>query len=106
MSGKAASREKRGHTQSLIVIITSWFEIALDELRNRRILREKGDCKQSIPTKTSSPLLFWTPGWPGGGLRPASGETPSGHVLTKSDRCMHVCVYVCINVCVCPEPLF
>ena len=28
-------------------IITSWFAIALDEIRTRRILREKEDCKQS-----------------------------------------------------------
>ena len=34
--------------QSLIVITTSWFAIALDEIRTRRILREKADCKQSI----------------------------------------------------------
>ena len=33
--------------QSLIVITTSWFAIALDEIRTRRILREKADCKQS-----------------------------------------------------------
>ena len=30
------------------VIITSWFGIALDEIRTRRILKEKADCKQSI----------------------------------------------------------
>ena len=34
-------------SQSLIVIITSWFAIGLDEVRTRRILREKADCKQS-----------------------------------------------------------
>ena len=34
-------------SQSLIVIITSWFAIALDEVRTRRILREKAECKQS-----------------------------------------------------------
>ena len=34
-------------SQSLIVIITSWFAIALDEIRTRRILREKADCKPS-----------------------------------------------------------
>ena len=28
---------------SLIVIIPSWFAIALDEIRTRRILREKAD---------------------------------------------------------------
>ena len=32
---------------SLIVIITSWFAISLDEIRTIRILREKADCKQS-----------------------------------------------------------
>ena len=31
-----------------IVIITSWFAIALDEIRTRRILREKTDCKQPM----------------------------------------------------------
>ena len=34
-------------SKSLIVIITSWFAMALDEIRTRRILREKADCKQS-----------------------------------------------------------
>ena len=34
-------------SQYLVVIITSWFAIALDEIRTRRILREKADCKQS-----------------------------------------------------------
>ena len=29
------------------VIIMSWFAIALDEIRTRRILREKANCKQS-----------------------------------------------------------
>ena len=36
-------------SQSLIVIITSWFAIALDEIRTRQILREKADCMQSTP---------------------------------------------------------
>ena len=27
--------------------MTSWFAIALDEIRTRRISREKADCKQS-----------------------------------------------------------
>ena len=35
-----------------IVIITSWFAIALDEIRTRRILREKTDCKQSSTGQT------------------------------------------------------
>ena len=30
------------------VIITSWSGISLDEIRTKRILREKADCKQSI----------------------------------------------------------
>ena len=37
-------------SQSLIVIITSWFAIALDEVRTRQILREKADCRQSTRT--------------------------------------------------------
>ena len=28
----------------------------------------------AVPTKTPSPLLFWTQGWSGPGLRPAPGE--------------------------------
>ena len=47
-AGERQSREPREtRAQSLIVIITSWFAIALDEIRTRRILREKADCKQS-----------------------------------------------------------
>ena len=38
-------------SQSVIVIKTSWFAIALDDIRTRRILREKADCKQSIPCR-------------------------------------------------------
>ena len=34
-------------SQSLIVITTSWFAIALGKIRTRRILRKKADCKQS-----------------------------------------------------------
>ena len=34
------------NVKQCIVIITSWFAIALDEIRTRRILREKADCKQ------------------------------------------------------------
>ena len=41
-------------SQSLIVIITSWFAIALDEIRTRRILGEKADCKQSTVWNISS----------------------------------------------------
>ena len=48
---EATSREKRGRKPAKkffsrlvsIVIITSWFAIALDEIRTRRILREKAD---------------------------------------------------------------
>ena len=43
----AARNEGVVWSQSLIVIITSWFAIALDEIRTRRILREKADCQQS-----------------------------------------------------------
>ena len=52
MSGKAESREKRGRPERKKKI-TSWFAIALDEIRTRRILREKADCKQSnsYPTR-------------------------------------------------------
>ena len=35
-------------SQSLIEKITSWFAIALDEIRTRWILREKAGCKQSM----------------------------------------------------------
>ena len=28
----------------------------------------------AVPTKTASPLRFWTPHWPGAGLRPVPGE--------------------------------
>ena len=38
-SGEVGSREKRGRKP--------WFAIALDEIRIRRILRKKADCKQS-----------------------------------------------------------
>ena len=31
-----------------VSVIVTWFAIALDEIRTRRILREKTDCKQSI----------------------------------------------------------
>ena len=53
-SGKAVRNEgvspRRHFSYGLIplVIITSWFAIALDEIRTRRILREKADCKKSI----------------------------------------------------------
>ena len=53
-STQAASRDKWGRNIMSKVIpilywnITSWFAIALTEIRTRRILREKEDCKQSI----------------------------------------------------------
>ena len=42
-----------GLNPGLTVIITSWFVIALDEIRTRRISREKADRKQSnsYPTR-------------------------------------------------------
>ena len=50
-------------SQSLIVIITSWFAIALDEIRTRRILREKADSgwadwKQSIISDAPDSVLL------------------------------------------------
>ena len=48
-------------SQSLIVIITSWFAVALDEIRSRRILREKADCKESIGILSREiPTLLYT----------------------------------------------
>ena len=41
-----------------IVIITSWFAIALDEIRTRRILREKTDCK-AVYRPLFSPSKFF-----------------------------------------------
>ena len=41
--------------------ITSWFGIALAEIRTRRILREKADCKQSSQTwRQSEVMQFFT----------------------------------------------
>ena len=37
----------KNNVKQSTVIITSWFAIALDEIRTRQILREKADCKQS-----------------------------------------------------------
>ena len=48
---------KRVSSPSFLVwsqLITSWFAIALDEIRTRRILREKADFKQS----NCSPAVF------------------------------------------------
>ena len=36
--------------------VTSWFAIALAEIRTRRILREKADCKQSSSKLRSTHL--------------------------------------------------
>ena len=47
------------------VIITSWFAIALDEIRTRRILREKADCKQS----NSYPTRIFCRVWLKSGIR-------------------------------------
>ena len=51
---KVTARERRGRLSRETrasrlnpYIITSWFAIALDEIRTGRILREKADCKQS-----------------------------------------------------------
>ena len=59
-SGEAASRDKRGRLVSIPYCnITSWFVIALPEIRTRRTLREKADCKPSKVGQTpgSSPAL-------------------------------------------------
>ena len=45
--GVRPRRKKISLSRLVSVIITSWFGIALDEIRTRRILREKADCKQS-----------------------------------------------------------
>ena len=38
-------------------IKTSWFSIGLAEIRTRRILREKADCKQSSQSMNKNSLL-------------------------------------------------
>ena len=53
LHAKPQARERQSHepretSQSLFVIIESWFAIALNDIRTRRILREKADCKQSM----------------------------------------------------------
>ena len=46
LPGRAA-KSGAARNEGVSVIITSWLAIALDEIRTRRILREKVDCKQS-----------------------------------------------------------
>jgi len=52
---KNASNDKRGRLPRLVPIphcnITSWFAIALAEMRTGRILRDKGDWKQSTTSR-------------------------------------------------------
>ena len=48
-------------TRNLSARITWWFAIALDEIRTRRILRQKADCKQS-----SGVYKTWVSGVSGG----------------------------------------
>ena len=50
-------------SQSLIVIITSWFAIALDEIRTRGILREKADCLFLKHGKTDLRILTKKDDW-------------------------------------------
>ena len=85
---------------------TSWFAIELDEIRTRRILREKADCKQSISPVPRSPL--GTPGTMADHLgmdprkkkknRPAFLESSSAKASSSnkhpnfSDR--HVCLHI------------
>ena len=97
-AAKPRAARNEGVSQSLIVIITSWFAVALDEIRSRRILREKTDCKEStgilfweIPTllytgslKKSTPL-GWNLRW---SFRSGMGEgwgTPNGTSLFSVD---------------------
>ena len=49
------SREPREMRVSLMVITRSGFAIALEEIRTRRILREKADCKQSSQARLGTP---------------------------------------------------
>ena len=42
-----SARAVRGFVQITYCNLTSWFAIAVAEIRTRRILREKADCKQS-----------------------------------------------------------
>ena len=49
------SRERREMRVSLIVITRSGLAIALEEIRTRRILREKADCKQSSQARLGTP---------------------------------------------------
>ena len=49
------SREPREMRVSLMVITRLGFAIALEEIRTRRILREKADCKQSNQARLGTP---------------------------------------------------
>ena len=57
-------RVYKASSQSLIVITTSWFAIALDEIRTTRILREKADCKLSRRLISSQPCYPLPPEQP------------------------------------------
>ena len=60
-AAKSRAARNEGVSQFLIVIITSWFAVALDEIRSRRILREKADCKESICILSREiPTLLYT----------------------------------------------
>ena len=60
-AAKPRAARNEGVSQSVIVIITSWFAVALDEIRSRRILREKADCKESIGILSREiPTLLYT----------------------------------------------
>ena len=39
-----------------------------------------------VPTKTASPLLFWTLHWPGAGLRPKSDRNPLLSLMRTSNE--------------------
>ena len=43
--------------------ITSWFAITLAEVRTRRILREKADCTQSMPSRICASPRTYSLSW-------------------------------------------
>ena len=46
-SGELSREQRETRPSQSLIVITSWFAIALDEIRTRRILGEKEDSKQS-----------------------------------------------------------
>ena len=80
-AAKSRAARNEGVSQFLIVIITSWFAVALDEIRSRRILREKADCKESIGILSRKiPTLLYT-----GSLRKAPLWSGTSHGVSARD---------------------